>query len=89
MNNIILEAFNDIKNMHTKHFKSMFEILKIQNKQQDEMINLLKEQIELQKELLEIFKYKKSDKKIFNTDESAIELLHKQDEILKRYKEKF
>jgi len=50
------------------------------------MINLLREQIELQKELLEVFRYKKSDKKIYNTDESAIELLHKQDEILKRYK---
>ena len=89
MNNIILEALNDRKNMHTKHFKSMFEILKIQNKQQEEMIHLLREQIELQKELLEVFRYKKSDKKIYNTDESAIELLHKQDEILKRYKGKF
>jgi len=86
MNNSILEALNDIKSVHKKQFQSMFEILKIQNKQQDEMINLLKEQIELQKELLEVFKYKKSDKKIFNTDDSAIELLHKQDEILKRYK---
>ena len=89
MNNIILEALNDIKNMHKKQFNSMFEILQIQNKQQDEIINLLREQIETQKELLEIFKYKKSDKKIFNTDDSAIELLHKQDEILKKYKGKF
>ena len=89
MNNIILEALNDIKSMHKKQFNSMFEILKIQNKQQDEIINLLREQIEIQRELLEVFKYKKSDKKIFNTEDSAIELLHKQDEILKRYKGKF
>ena len=53
------------------------------------MIHLLREQIEIQKELLEMFKYKKSDKKIFNNDESAIELLKKQDEILKKYKGKF
>jgi hypothetical protein len=86
MNNNILEALNDIKSMQKKQFNSIFGILKIQSNQQDEMINLLKEQIELQKELLEVFKYKKSDKKIFNTDDSAIELLHKQDEILKRYK---
>ena len=47
MNNIILEALNDIKNMHKKQFNSMFEILKIQNMQQDEIINLLIEQIRL------------------------------------------
>jgi len=86
MNNNILEALNDIKSMQKKQFNSIFGILKIQSNQQDEMINLLKEQIEIQKELLEVFRYKKSDKKIFNTDDSAIELLHKQDEILKRYK---
>ena len=86
MNNIILDALNDIKSIQKKQFNSIFEILKIQNKQQDEMIHLLREQIEIQKELLEMFKYKKSDKKIFNNDESAIELLKKQDEILKKYK---
>jgi uncharacterized iron-regulated protein len=86
MNNNILEALNDIKSMQKKQFNSIFGILKIQSNQQDEMINLLKEQIEIQKELLEVFRYKKSDKKIYNTDDSAIELLHKQDEILKRYK---
>jgi hypothetical protein len=86
MNNNILEELNDIKSMQKKQFNSIFGILKIQSNQQDEMINLLKEQIEIQKELLEVFRYKKSDKKIFNTDDSAIELLHKQDEILKRYK---